>query len=126
VQGAQAEAGLGDDVYIAWERYPFATGAGGEIHIRRSTNLGGAFASAVTVTPVTPIGDSFVLQGQYRTSLDLQGLTVDFRQASFSSACASSPVLTRRRVCGVSLRGVSRHDAGLAGWCCARFARSPS
>jgi hypothetical protein len=77
VQGSQVEAGVGDDVHVAWERYPFNASTTREIRIRRSTDLGAAFGPARSVTPVTPIGDSFALQGMFRSFLDLQGLAVD-------------------------------------------------
>jgi hypothetical protein len=77
VQGAQVEAGVGDDVYVAWERFPFAAGDPREVRIRRSIDLGGSFAPSSTVSKLTPIGDGFVLQGLFRADLDLQGLAVD-------------------------------------------------
>jgi len=76
VQGSQVEAGLGGDVYVAWEHYEnFESGR--DIRIARSTNGGDDFGSPQMVTPVTPIGDGFVLQGNFRAFLDLQGLAVD-------------------------------------------------
>ncbi len=76
LQAVQVEAGPGDAVYAAWERYA-PDGAAREIRIRSSADLGGAFGPAVTVSPVTGIGDGFVSQGLFRTGLDLQGLAVD-------------------------------------------------
>ena len=75
VQGSQVEAD-GDTVYVAWERYgaDFVTR---EIRIRKSTNGGVTFGSAIKVTDVTAVGDSFELQGLFRAFLDLQGLAVD-------------------------------------------------
>jgi hypothetical protein len=77
VQGSQVEGGIGDDVYVAWEHYPADPLASREIRVRRSSNLGTAFGQTQLVTPVTPIGDGFALQGNFRTFLDLQGLAVD-------------------------------------------------
>ncbi|MET0418648.1 MAG: sialidase family protein [Actinoplanes sp.] len=76
LQAAQVEAGPGDAVYVAWERFA-ADGAARETRIRRSADLGTTFVPAATVAPVTGIGDGNVLQGQFRTGLDLQGLAVD-------------------------------------------------
>ena len=75
-QGSQVEVGLGSDVYVAWEHFAgdFQTR---DIRIARSTDGGASFASPTTVTAVTPIGDSFELQGNFRAFLDLQGLAVD-------------------------------------------------
>jgi len=77
VQGSQVEAGVGNSVYVAWERYPFDASTTREIRIRRSTDLGTTFGPARRVASVTPIGDGFVLQGRFRAFLDLQGLAVD-------------------------------------------------
>jgi hypothetical protein len=77
VQGSQVEVGTGDAVYVAWERYPADVVSTREIRIRRSGNLGAAFGPSRRVSTVTPIGDGFVLQGFFRTFLDLQGLAVD-------------------------------------------------
>jgi hypothetical protein len=76
LQAAQVEVGPGDAVYVAWERYA-PDGAAREIRIRRSADLGATFGATVTVGPVTGIGDGGVLQGLFRTGLDLQGLAVD-------------------------------------------------
>jgi hypothetical protein len=76
LQGSQVEAGVGDDVHVAWEHYS-ADANTRDIRIRRSADLGATFAPTAVVTPVTPIGDGFVLQGQFRAFLDLQGLAVD-------------------------------------------------
>jgi hypothetical protein len=48
-----------------------------ELLIRGSTDLGATFAAGTSVAKVTPIGDSTVLQGQFRTDIALQGLAVD-------------------------------------------------
>jgi hypothetical protein len=48
-----------------------------DIRIARSTNGGATFGSTQVVTPVTPVGDSFLVQGFFRNFLDLQGLAVD-------------------------------------------------
>lgn len=75
VQGSQVEAGPGDVVYVAWERYEgFETR---DIRIRRSSDLGASFAAASVIDSVTPIGDGFLVQGGFRAFLDLQGLAVD-------------------------------------------------
>ncbi len=76
LQGSQVEVGLGSDVYVAWEHYAadFVTR---EIRISKSTNGGSSFGAPVVVQPVTPVGDSFVLQGNFRAFLDFQGLAVD-------------------------------------------------
>jgi hypothetical protein len=75
VQGSHVAGGIGNDVYVAWEHYSdFQTR---DIRIRRSTAGGVNFGAATIVDPVTPIGDGFVLQGDFRTFLDLQGLVVD-------------------------------------------------
>jgi hypothetical protein len=78
VQGSQVEAGLGDDVYVAWEHYTgeFLDGPR-EIRIRRSVDLGDSFGDPTVVSPVTAVGDGFALQGLFRAFLDLQGLAVD-------------------------------------------------
>lgn len=74
VQGSHVTGGIGNAVYIAWEHFTdFQTR---DIRIRKSA-AGGAFGPATIVDPVTPIGDGFVLQGNFRTFLDLQGLAVD-------------------------------------------------
>jgi hypothetical protein len=77
VQGSQVEHGVGDDVFVAWERYPADFVSAREIRIRRSVDLGASFGPTTAVTPVTPLGDGFALQGLFRTFLDLQGLAVD-------------------------------------------------
>jgi hypothetical protein len=76
LQGSQVEAGLGNDVYVAWEHYtnPFSDR---DIRIARSSDGGATFGSPQIVTAVTPVGDSFALQGLFRDFLDLQGLAVD-------------------------------------------------
>jgi hypothetical protein len=76
LQGSQVDAGLSNDVYVAWEHYtnPFSDR---DIRIARSRDGGATFGSPQIVTAVTPVGDSFVLQGLFRDFLDLQGLAVD-------------------------------------------------
>ena len=76
VQGSQVEVGLNDDVYVAWQQWAgFPTGT--DVRIRRSTNLGSSFGPARVVDTVTPTGDGFSVQGNFRTFLALQGLAVD-------------------------------------------------
>jgi len=75
VQGSQVESGAGDVVYVAWERYDAVIDR--DIRIRRSVDLGTSFASPAVVDDVTPLGDSFLVQGFFRAFLDLQGLAVD-------------------------------------------------
>jgi hypothetical protein len=75
LQGSQVEAGLGDDVYVAWER--LNDDQTRDVRIRRSTDLGASFGAASVATPVTPVGDGFALQGLFRSGPDLQGLAVD-------------------------------------------------
>jgi hypothetical protein len=82
LQGSQVEAGPGDTVYVGWERYARDFSADREIAIRRSTDLGTSFGPATRVAPVRPIGDSVggqaeLLQGNFRATIDLQGLAVD-------------------------------------------------
>ena len=76
VQGSQVEPGIGDDLFVAWERYgaDFVTR---DIRIRRSVDRGDTFGAATVVNSVTPIGDGFALQGLFRGGPDLQGLAVD-------------------------------------------------
>jgi hypothetical protein len=76
VQGSQVEHGLGDDVYVAWERFS-ADGTSREIRIRRSTDLGASFGATTTVAPLAGVGDGFALQGLFRSGPDLHGLAVD-------------------------------------------------
>jgi hypothetical protein len=76
VQGSQVEHGLGDDVYVAWERFS-PDGASREIRIRRSTDLGASFGATATVAPLAGVGDGSLLQGLFRSGPDLQGLAVD-------------------------------------------------
>ncbi len=76
LQAVQVEAGPGDAVYVAWERFA-PDFAAREMRIRRSADLGATFAPTTTVGAVTGIGDGFALQGQFRAGLDLQGLAVD-------------------------------------------------
>jgi hypothetical protein len=75
VQGSHVAFGTGNDVYVAWER--FADFQHRDLRIRRSGSGGNTFGPATIVTPVTPIGDGFILQGDFRAFLDLQGLVVD-------------------------------------------------
>jgi hypothetical protein len=75
VQGSQVESGPGDSVFVAWERYDSITDR--DLRVRRSGDLGESFEPAVVVDEVTPVGDSFLVQGFFRAFLDLQGLAVD-------------------------------------------------
>jgi len=77
VQGSHPAAGLGDDVYVAWEAYPNGFTPPREIRVRKSSDGGATFAPRVAATSVTPIGDGFALQGNFRAFLDFQGLVVD-------------------------------------------------
>lgn len=79
VQASQVEAGLGDDVYVAWERYErfFFFSEERDIRISKSTDGGASFGAPQIVTPITPIGNGSVVQGNVRAFLDLQGLAVD-------------------------------------------------
>jgi hypothetical protein len=82
VSGSQVRTGVGDDVFVAWESYPTLDnrhGFGGprSIKIRRSSDGGASFGPASTVTGVTPVGNGFALQGNFRAFFDLQGLAVD-------------------------------------------------
>ena len=77
LQGSQVEVGNANDVYVAWERYPFDPTEQRQIAIRRSTDLGTTFGPAAVMSTVTPVGDSNFLQGGFRDFLDLQGLAVD-------------------------------------------------
>lgn len=74
---SQVEVGLHNDVHVAWERYSNGFAPPLDIAIRRSPNKGVSFRSPVVVTPVTPVGDGFALQGAFRSHGDLQGLAVD-------------------------------------------------
>ena len=76
VQGSQVEVGVGDDVYVAWEHYT-EPNSDRDIRIARSTDAGASFGDAQVISPVTPIGDAFAVQGNFRAFLDLQGLAVD-------------------------------------------------
>jgi hypothetical protein len=81
VQGSQVEVGLDDAVHVAWQHWDsFPTPS--DIRIRRSTNLGSSFAAAHRVDRVTPIGDGFAVQGNFRTFIALQGLAVDTTASS--------------------------------------------
>jgi hypothetical protein len=82
VQGSQVEAGIGSDVYVAWEHYTDDLFGPRDIRIAKSTDEGASFGSPQGVTSVTPIGDGFALQGQFRAFLDLQGLAVDRSSAA--------------------------------------------
>ncbi len=75
LQGSHVAVGLGGTVYLAWEH--FSSFESRDIRIVKSTNGGASFGPPTIVTNVTPIGDSFVLQGDFRAFLDLQGLVVD-------------------------------------------------
>jgi hypothetical protein len=81
VQGSQVETGAASDVYVAWEHYTNPD-SDRDIRIVKSTNGGSTFGTVNVVGPVTPIGDGFVLQGNFRTFIDLQGLAVDKSQGS--------------------------------------------
>jgi hypothetical protein len=74
---SQVEVGLHNDVHVAWERYSNGFAPPLDIAIRRSRNKGVSFRDPVVVTPVTPVGDGFALQGAFRSHGDLQGLAVD-------------------------------------------------
>ena len=78
VQGSQVEQGSGDDVYVAWEHYE-AFESGRDIRIAHSSDGGATFESAEVASTVTPVGDSFAVQGLFRAFIDLQGLAVDPR-----------------------------------------------
>jgi hypothetical protein len=75
LQGSHVAVGLGGNVYVAWEH--FADFETRDIRIARSGNGGTSFGTTTTITSVTPVGDSFELQGDFRAFLDLQGLVVD-------------------------------------------------
>ena len=80
VQGSQVEAGLGSDVYVAWEHFQFNFDTNVEsrtIRIAKSSDGGASFGGTQIVTDVTPVGDGFALQGLFRSGPDLQGLAVD-------------------------------------------------
>jgi hypothetical protein len=75
LQGSHVAVGLGGSVYVAWEH--FADFETRDVRIARSVNGGTSFGPTTTITSVTPVGDSFELQGDFRAFLDLQGLVVD-------------------------------------------------
>lgn len=75
-QGSQVEAGAGDLAYVAWEHYD-SFESGRSIRIARSDDGGATFGQAQLVSSVTPVGDSFAVQGLFRAFIDLQGLAVD-------------------------------------------------
>jgi hypothetical protein len=77
VQGSQVNVGPGDDVYAGWEQYPFDLASQPQLLVRRSTDLGTSFGPAVLAAELTPVGDGFVFQGNFRSGPDLQGLVVD-------------------------------------------------
>jgi hypothetical protein len=77
LQDSHVEAGLGQDVYVAWESYPSGYSGRRAILIRKSANGGATFGTPVSVTDVVGVGDGFGLQGGFRNALDLQGLAVD-------------------------------------------------
>jgi hypothetical protein len=78
VQGSQVRAGLGSELYVAWERYPNGSLPPREIRVRRSTNQGASFSPPVVIAAnVTPVGSGLALQGLFRSGPDLQGLAVD-------------------------------------------------
>ena len=75
-QGSQVAVGPAGQVYVAWEFYraDFVTR---EIRFRTSLDRGATFAPFVKVDNVTCVGDCFVIEGGFRTFLDLQSLAVD-------------------------------------------------
>jgi hypothetical protein len=78
VQGSQVRTGLGNDVYVAWERYPTGRTPPRQIYIQRSINQGVSFDTpALVAGDVIGIGDGSELQGNFRAFIDLQGLAVD-------------------------------------------------
>ncbi|HEX2184035.1 MAG TPA: sialidase family protein [Chloroflexota bacterium] len=74
-EAPQVRAGLGNDVFVAWER--FGLMGSREIRLSKSTDGGSSFGPAMVVGPVTPVGDGWRLQGQFRASFNLHGLAVD-------------------------------------------------
>jgi hypothetical protein len=134
LQGSQVATGLDGDVFVAWERFR-GFRPPRSIQVKRSTDSGATFPAASTpVTDVTPIGDGFRLQGNFRTFLDLQGLTVDAsggpnngriyitwhdgrlvnrpEPLAFSASCAAFPL---RRYCFGDAFITSSTDSG-ASW----------
>ncbi len=80
VQGSQVEAGLGSDVYVAWEHFQLDFDTNVEtrtIRIAKSTDGGASFGPPDIATEVTPVGDGFAMQGLFRSGPDLQGLALD-------------------------------------------------
>lgn len=76
VQGSQVTFGPEGQVYVAWEFFGSFSGPR-EIRIRKARHLGTVFLPIVKVSDVTFIGDSFAVEGGFRTFLDLSGLAVD-------------------------------------------------
>jgi len=76
VQGSQVEPGAANDVYVAWEHYEVPE-SDRDIRIARSVDGGETFGPAQIASTVTPVGDSFAVQGLFRAFIDLQGLAVD-------------------------------------------------
>jgi hypothetical protein len=75
VQGSQVAVGPRGEVYVTWEEITDSLLR--EIAIRKSTDNGGTFGDIVTVAEVTPVGDGFLLQGAFRSALELPSLAVD-------------------------------------------------
>lgn len=77
VQSSQITAGIGNDVYAAWENIPlFGFGSRHEIQVRRSDDQGAFFGPVNLVSGITDVG-SFLMQGGFRSGVGLQGLAVD-------------------------------------------------
>jgi hypothetical protein len=77
VQDSLVAVGPGGEVYVAWESYSGPSSLTRQIDIRKSSNHGASFNSAVKIEDVTCVGDCSTLQGLFRAGLDLQGLAVD-------------------------------------------------
>lgn len=76
VQGSQVTVGPGGEVYVAWEAFASFFGTR-EIDIRKSTDHGSTFGFPVKVADVTPVGDKFRLQGNFRSAFEFPSLAVD-------------------------------------------------
>jgi Methyltransferase domain len=87
---SQVRLGVGADVFVAWERYPSGGPNQRQLLIRKSTDAGATFGPPVFVSTMTPVGDSQVLRGRFRTFLDLQGLAVDRSGGQDESNAAQS------------------------------------
>jgi hypothetical protein len=77
LQNSQIAVGSGDDVYVEWEVFP----QGGlestrELRIARSTNHAASFGPSSLIDTITPTGNGFDLQGNFRTTLT-GNLTID-------------------------------------------------